>query len=195
VIPKPSICIDIDNVITQTDRRIREIIREVTSNRVDYEYGDIVNFNYFDCTDKNGNRISREEWHLAHEIFSNSDVILSLKPIIGALRNIGILARKAEIHFVTSRLPSAQTSTAEWLHHNGIGDSKLHFCEHRTKHLLKQKFAAAVEDDYDQSLEFAKLGVPSFLLSHPWNENRESAPLVFWHRQWDTLGHSLLEIL
>lgn len=192
---RSAVCVDIDNVVAQTDERIREIIRNVTDNRVAYRYDDIINFNYFDCDDASGNRISREEWHAAHECFSTSEVLLSLKPINGALRNIQMLACKAEIHFVTSRLPSTMTATAEWLRQNGLADNPLHYCEHRAKHLLAKKYAAVVEDDYDQAVAFAQLGVPSFLIAHPWNWNRERVPLLYWHNQWDAVGHELLKLV
>ncbi len=44
----------IDNVIGQTDKVMRQVIRDYTGNRVNLDYVDVVEFDYHKCKDKNG---------------------------------------------------------------------------------------------------------------------------------------------
>src|SRR5262249_12392862 len=54
---------------------------------------------------------------------------------------------------------------------------------------------AAVEDDYDQAVAFAKFGkTPCFLIRHPWNRSRETAADVHWVDSWPELTERLLAL-
>ena len=78
-------CIDIDNVIARTDEVMRRVISDFTGGRVALEYDDIVTFNYHECRGPNGNRITKEEWKQIHNQFSESQNIMNIEPMPGAV--------------------------------------------------------------------------------------------------------------
>jgi hypothetical protein len=66
---KPRLCVDIDNVIAQTDEVMRRVIREFTNGRVNYDYEHVIEFDYHKCVDKAGENSTKEEWKGIHELF------------------------------------------------------------------------------------------------------------------------------
>lgn len=56
---KPALCIDIDNVLSQSDKVIRQLILEHTS--VELEYTHVVHYEYHRCRDDHGRAISVDE--------------------------------------------------------------------------------------------------------------------------------------
>ena len=175
--PKPSLCVDIDNVLCDSDTTMRRVIAELTGGRVCLRYEDIRFFDYCRCEDTDGNRLTKDEWHSAHDAFSSSKNISALAPLPGAFEMMERLAERYMIHFVTSRLPAAQTATAGWLG-SRVGDYNhdLHFVAHGEKHAALGDFAAAIDDSLEQCVGFARSGVPAMVLAHPWNTVEHVAP-------------------
>jgi hypothetical protein len=54
----------------------------------------------------------------------------------------------------------------------------LHFVKHGEKHRLPIEFAFAIEDDREQAYAFYFVGVPSIVLSWPWNVVGPHSPLI-----------------
>lgn len=187
---KRPICIDIDNVIAQTDTVIREIIREYTGGRVDLNYQDIVEFDYWKCKDAGGNTISRQEWNDVHDLFSEPSNLLRVAPYPDIKEWLQSLAEGYDIHLATSRLPRARKGTVAWLEEHSLQSHSLHFLPHRQKHLIFRNMEMAVEDDYDQALCFAHEGIKCFLISHPWNMARTTADKLSWVEDW----HQILSL-
>lgn len=164
------ICIDIDNVIAQSDTLMRKVIWEITSGRVKLGYEDVQRFNYWECHDPNGNSISKEEWQIIHGTFSEPDKLLSIEPVPGAVEQLGRLAAHYTLHFATSRLPQARRPTIEWLERHRFPSHDLHFLKHGEKHISLGRFDASAEDDPDQAEAFARAGIGmNFVIAHPWN--------------------------
>lgn len=169
---KSRLCIDIDNVIAQTDEVMRDVIREYTGGWVNFGYDDIQSFNYDECEDGNEHRITPEDWQTVHSLFAERDRILSIKPYPFVQARLRELSDVCTIHLATSRLPKARKATIEWLERNCFDfDYDLHFVQHGEKHSSLGHFAAAVEDDLDQALDFAKSRTRTFLVAHPWNQD------------------------
>jgi len=184
----PRFCIDIDNVVARTDEVMRRVIADFTSGRVQLEYDDIALFNYFECSDRQGNRITKDEWKQVHELFSEPRYLMSIEPMPGAIDAVGQLAERGTVHLATSRLRRARKTTAEWLDAHGFPDHDLHFLKHGEKHASLRPFAAAVEDHYEQAEAFATVGeTPCFLMKHPWNRTRRPIDGVQWVENWDEL--------
>jgi hypothetical protein len=78
-------CFDIDNVIAQTDEVMRRVIEDYTNGRVRLAYEDIKTFNYYECLDRFGNGISKEEWNRVHEVFSESRYLWLIQPFPGSV--------------------------------------------------------------------------------------------------------------
>ena len=123
-------CIDIDNTIAQTDKVMRELIAEVTEQRVQLNHEDIVTFNYYECRDGRGNRISKEEWNEVHDRFSESENVMRIEPITDAVEGLRQIAEHGHVHLATSRLRKARAATVQWLDHHGFPDHDLHFLRH-----------------------------------------------------------------
>lgn len=166
------ICIDIDNVIAQTDAIMREVIREVTNHRVNLTYENVRRFNYWECQDPEGKKISKEEWHMVHSTFSKSRYLSTIQPVPGVQASLSRLTEHYSLHFATSRLPEARTATIRWLEDNEFPPHDLHFLKHGEKHFSLGRFDASVEDDPDQATAFSKSGIGiNFVIAHPWNES------------------------
>lgn len=166
---KPRLCVDIDNVIAQTDEVMRRVIHDYTKGRVNLEYEDVVRFEYHECTDKNGQSISEPDWKVVHEWFSRRENLLSIRPYPGVEGHLGRLAERFDLHFVTTRLGPARQCTVEWLGEHRFPTHYLHFVKHREKHVPLGQFAAAIEDDRIQAEAFQDIGTRAILLEHPWN--------------------------
>lgn len=186
-------CIDIDNTIAKTDVVMRKVIADLTDGRVQLEYDDIVTFNYYECRDSNGNRITKDEWKVVHDRFSDPDYLLTVEPMPEVVNRLHTLAEHGTIHFATSRLAKARKTTIEWLEQHGFPDHDLHFLRHGEKHAALKRFTAAVEDDYDQAAAFAYKGeTPCFLIRHPWNRSRYALQGVQWAVDWAELIEKLI---
>lgn len=166
-------CIDIDNVIASTDEVIRFVIKRTTGGRVDLQYEDVVSFNYYECRDRNGEQITKDEWEHAHRVFS-TEYIEEISPVDNAVEALEELRSFAKIHLVTSRLRDARAATVTWLDKHGFPPHDLHFAADRRKHFVLWKLAALIEDDYEQAALCAReRSRPAFLIAHPWNSRTQ----------------------
>lgn len=184
-------CVDIDNVIGQTDRVMRDVIAEYTGGRVTLRYEDIRRFNYSECPDALGNTISKVEWKEVHELFSHPRFLWRIEPLPGAVGVLQQLAHTHSVHLATARLPIARRTTVEWLDSIGLGTLDLHFLKHGEKHSHLRHFDAAVEDDYEQAKAFALGGTTCYLLRHPWNADCPAMDRVTWVDDWIELAAHL----
>ena len=190
---KPRICIDLDNVIAQTDEVMRRVIFEFTGGNVELCYQDIVHFNYWECMDKNGNSITKKEWGDVHEMFSQPENIFSIKPYPNVQKYLEELSKKFDLHIATSRLSTARKATIEWLEKNNLTPHFLHFVKHGEKHKVLGKFTVSIEDHLEQAEDFAKLGTLSYLLAHPWNETSSGCKSIRLS-DWSLLAHEILQL-
>jgi uncharacterized HAD superfamily protein len=189
-------CVDIDNVIAQTDKVMRNVIREVTQNRVQLEYQDIIKFDYCECLDKNGNSISKDEWKKVHKRFSDQNNLMRIEPMPGAVDGLSRLVENGLVHLATSRIHEARKPTIEWLDAHKIPHHDLHFLTQGERHASLRPFTAAVDDNYEQALAFARQGqTRCFLLRHPWNENERPTKNVEWATTWADLTERLLRMV
>lgn len=176
---KKRLCIDIDNVLAQTDVLMRKIIKDETKSRVCLAYKDITYFEYEKCTDVNGNKITDEEWHRVHDKFSEETNIMSLQPFPNVQAHLENLIKLGyELHLVTSRKDNAHIPTTKWLEKYKFPNHKLHFVKHREKHFIREKFSAAIEDDLQQARDFAQAGTLTYLIAHPWNVTANTDSII-----------------
>lgn len=184
---KGRICIDIDNVVAQTDEVMRAVIRNCTAGRVNLRYDDIKDYDYWKCADAEGNSLERDEWNVVHAIFSTPRYLWAVEPVDGVARHLFALADAFDLHLATSRLPAARRTTVEWLEYHKFPTHDLHFLKHRKKHCSLGQFDAVIEDDYHQGIAFARNGTPCYLLEHPWNRAKPPVDEVQWVRDWPDL--------
>ncbi|MCX5646049.1 MAG: hypothetical protein NTZ17_15425 [Phycisphaerae bacterium] len=164
--------VDIDNVVARTDEVMRDVIKNRSKEGVNLRYEDVKHFNYWECVDTEGRRITKDEWtSTIHPVFSEQANILRIEPyceIQGFLCEL--IDADYQIHLVTSRLEQARVPTILWLDRHKIPHNALHFVKHGTKHIVFRTCVAIIEDDLDQARKFAEQGIQSYLLAHPWND-------------------------
>lgn len=192
---KPRLCVDIDNVLAQTDQVMRRVISNYTQGRVNYEYDHITEFDYHKCVDAAGNSSTREDWRGIHSLFAESHHILAIEPMPNAVEQLNRLSERFDIHIATTRLPQARRSMIEWLERHGFPPFDLHFLKHGEKHAWFMPFFAAVEDDYGQAVAFVESGSPAFLLEHPWNRTKPRRENLEWVADWLSLAERLEALL
>lgn len=190
------LCIDIDNVLAQTDVLMRKIIKDVTQSRVCLAYDDITDFEYEKCTDSNGNQITKEEWHIVHDIFSEETNIMSLQPFPNIQSHLEhLICSGYELHLVTSRMYKARIPTIKWLLKNNFPNSHgLHFLKHREKHIVLNNFTAVIEDDLQQAVLFANNGIKAYVIAHPWNDYKNHKNKVVRIPDWNGLIKELTSV-
>jgi 5'(3')-deoxyribonucleotidase len=174
---RPRLGIDVDNCVAATDAVMRRLISQVTKDRVNFQYTDIVEFDYHGafCQDSQGQRLDASEWKEVHDRFSEPSEVMAVEPIAGAVEAIHDLHGKYDIHFVTTRRPTARAATIQWLEQIRMGKwgaYGVHFVAHREKHEVVN-VAAAIDDDLVQATLFAGRGIRSLLLAHPWNKTSD----------------------
>jgi uncharacterized HAD superfamily protein len=191
IAPSIHFCIDIDNVIAQTDEVLRRVIKDFTKGRVQLTYEDIVTFNYYECRDARGNQITEQEWKDVHDLFSEHKYLMQIRPMPGAIDGLRRIAERGTVHLVTTRLRKGRKATFEWLDVHAFPDHDLHFLKHGEKHLSLRPFTAAVDDDYEQARAFAR-ETRCFLIRHPWNRSGALIRNVEWVDSWKELIGRLL---
>jgi uncharacterized HAD superfamily protein len=190
--PRERLCIDVDNVIAQTDLVMRQVIRDHTRGQVDLSYTDVVEFDYHKCRDVKGRAISKEQWSAVHDLFSEPRYLMAIEPFPGAQDELRKLSQRFDIHYATSRLPKAWRTTIDWLEKHQFPMRCLHFLVHGEKHVCLGGFLAAVEDHYEQAVAFASTKTPCYLIEHPWNKAKAAIPSVHWVNGWEQLAERLL---
>jgi 5'(3')-deoxyribonucleotidase len=202
---KPKLCVDIDNVLGQTDKVMREIIRVATVSKenptgISYDYQDVIHFDYSLNKNAAGLSVSKEIWDAVHQIFQDpkSGYVDLIEPMDGAFDALQILAKQWDIWIVTGRHGGGLSKAKSWIERwfpgfSGNVHSSAGICKHQVA-----DFAAAVDDHFETAVEFANVGVRTFVYSHPWNREAESCPRLTIVHNWaqlvQHLGQFLLKI-
>ncbi len=194
---RPRLCIDIDNVIAETDVLMRKIICEYTDGRVNLRAADITDFDYRNCVDPHGQRLRRgdaergiaDEWDAVHNIFSQR--VQEIAPYPRIQQTLSDLTATFELHLATSRLYTSRAGTIAWLvQHDFPKEIRLHFLRSGEKHLSLGQFFAAVEDELSQAERFAHAGIHSLLRAQPWN-SRGANTLLHRFESWEEITAGL----
>ncbi len=155
----PILGIDLDNIISDTDKLVRLIIYELHEIKLERE--DIIFFEYSKCG------ITKEQesevFHVFHERRC-SEVI----PKPGAVEKIKKLNEKFQVHIVTSRPLSVKNKTIKWLCDYNINYDDIDF---RTdKHTSEISFDYFIEDKKDTAYKLAYKGINTIIMDKPWNQ-------------------------
>lgn len=187
-------CVDIDNVLGQTDEVMRNIIRVATTTKglpsgVDYCYEDIKKFDYSLCKDRSGNSVTADVWNAAHQIFQdpNSGYVDLIKPMEGALEGLKELAEWWDIWIVTARHDGGLKKATAWVEKHFPGFSRNVHSSYDRKKWEVANFQAAVDDHLETALGFAGRGAKAFVYDHPWNRKAADYPLLTVVTNWSQL--------
>ncbi len=170
---RPSIGIDIDNVIARTDEKIRQLIKDVYGTSLAQE--EITEYSYHKCG------ISRQQEENVLEIFHNIECE-NVELLKYAKKALCLLKEKYRIVIVTSRYLSSREATQRWLKTKRIAYDSLIF--ENNKHKTNFKFAYFLEDRWKHALELANTGTKVLLFDYPWNRNRPEHPNIKRVNSW-----------
>lgn len=192
---RPRLYIDVDNVLSGTDERMRALIEQVTGGRVRLAYEHMRAWDYRECEDASGQRVTEAEWRAVHdEGFAVADVVAALGPLDRAAEEMGRLAATFDVSYVTARPAALQPATQGWLSAHGFPVGPTLFIGRGEKHLAIRGAFALVEDDREQAEAAALDGMHAVLLAHPWNA---TGPGSLAHRcpDWSAVRALLLDLV
>jgi uncharacterized HAD superfamily protein len=179
--PKPILGVDIDNVLADSDVRLRAMIREMCG--IDLREVQMTRYEY---------EAYGVTWEQLGEVFRvfNADTCRTLKVVPGAKAAMLRLARRYEIALVTSRDPESKAGTEHWLRAKGLPYDQLHFNDE--KHALGIAYHAFIEDRHEHAHRIAETGAAVYLLSRSWNDRPLAHPNVRRVENWDEILSHLL---
>jgi uncharacterized HAD superfamily protein len=174
------IYIDIDDVLTHTAVLLGDLLAEHHDRRVPYE-----EITTFDLGISFG--LEPEELDRFLELAHEPEAIGSLCLVEGAVSALGAwLDAGYEVHLLTGRPPTTDSSTRSWLDTHRVPHSSLSFVDKYGRpssghdgetmvglHELREiEFCLAVEDSLDVAAYLVEhLETPVALMDHPWNRN------------------------
>ena len=164
-----TIGIDIDGVIVNTEKVLRDILYENTGIVVTYEQ-----FNQFllenVLSEPPFNVDHKESIKIVSQIFRqfNAGRLRDAKPMPGAAETIRRLSNNGwRIFICTARTKSTEAITIDQLSDYGIYYDELVFAKDKLQYA--DKLTTFVDDNGDTATNMAEAGVTSILFDHPWN--------------------------
>jgi len=179
--PKPILGVDIDNVLADSDVRLRAMIREMCG--IDLREVQMIRYGYEEYG------VTEEQLGEVFRVF-NTETCRTLKLVPGAKTAMLRLARRYEIALVTSRNPESKAGTEYWLRAKGLPYDQLHFNDE--KHALGIPYHAFIEDRHEHAHRIATTGAAVYLLARPWNDRPLAHPNVRRVENWDEILSHLL---
>lgn len=177
-----TIVIDLDNVISDTDAKIRALIKR--NYGVNAKRKDITEFDYEKCLP-----ITYEQAKAVLEEFHNYH-LLSLKLIRGAKSALDVIASKFRVIIATERPLKTKQPTLEWLGQHHIPSQQVVFVQSK-REILLPRVSHLIDDKWETAIEIANAGTPVILFDHPWN-HKGSHNLIEraygWNRVLNALG-------
>jgi uncharacterized HAD superfamily protein len=179
--PKPILGVDIDNVLADSDVRLRAMILEMCGIELKEEQMTRYEYEAYGVTEEQLGEVFR--------VF-NTETCRTLELVSGAKTAMEQLTRRYEIALVTSRNPESKAGTEHWLRTKGLPYDQLHFNDE--KHALGIPYHAFIEDRHEHAHRIATTGAAVYLLTRPWNARPLTHPNVRRVDTWDEiLGHLL----
>ena len=154
------VAIDLDNVISETDVKIREIFRKAYGLNAKQE--DITEFNYEDCLPITAEqaRDALIEFHRYH--------LLSLRVVRGARSALKAIQSSFRVIIATDRPPETKEATMKWLRLRNIPIEDVIFVKDKEE-LLPMHIGWLVDDKWENAIKLANKGVRVILFDRPWN--------------------------
>lgn len=179
--PKPILGVDIDNVLADSDVRIRAMIHEMCGIEIREEQMTRYAYEAYGVS-----------WEQISDVFQvfNTETCRTLELVPGAKAAMQQLAGRYEIALVTSRNPESKAGTEYWLQAHALPYDQLHFNDE--KHALGIPYYAFIEDRHEHAHRIASAGASVYLLSRPWNTDPLAHPNVRRVDSWDEILTHLL---
>jgi uncharacterized HAD superfamily protein len=164
-----TIIVDLDNVISDTDCKIRQLVREKYG--IGSKRNNIINFNYEDCLP-----ITKEQ---AGEVLNDFHKyhIKDLRLIPGAKQSLSAIKEYYKIIIATQRPILTEQDTYEWIRLKGISNEDIFFVKNKTD-LLALDARWFIDDKWENAIEIAQNNRDVLLFDRPWNRKKTNKPIV-----------------
>jgi len=179
--PKPILGVDIDNVLADSDVRLRAMILEMCGIELKEEQMTRYEYEAYGVTEAQLGEVFRR---------FNTETCRTLELVSGAKTAMEQLTRRYEIALVTSRNPESKAGTEHWLRTKGLPYDQLHFNDE--KHALGIPYRAFIEDRHEHAHRIAATGAAVYLLARPWNARPLAHPNVRRVEDWNEILKHLL---
>lgn len=156
--------VDIDNVIADTERELRRVLRDTWG--IGLEREDIKDYALANMPGIEGEILDG-----LMGMFGEGEIFLRLEPMEGAGDTLHRLMKSHEVHLVTSRPEHVRPQTEEWLKRHDIPYHDLMFAD-GTK-LNGVPYELFMEDQDNFATELAESGAFVLLFDAPWNRHVE----------------------
>ncbi|MFH1455670.1 MAG: hypothetical protein ABIF40_01850 [archaeon] len=120
--------------------------------------------------------IEREKILDLMDAFHKPENLSQLKVREGVLKTLKQYKDKAQYHFITTRnsnqYPGIENLTCKWLISNGVtpNSNNIHFSTTKVEIAKTLDIKLGIEDSGELALNMAEEGIPTLLLSYPWNK-------------------------
>ena len=187
------VAVDLDNVICESDPRIREVIARVSG--VSLSQDEITHYAYSRALINRGvnqsraTRVVEEALGLFHEF-----ECLNVAPVNGALEGIQTLQRRGfPVVIATSRPIFCAKKTESWLSAAKVSYRQLLFLEEKAEEA--HNWAFLIDDALHQAEPVCESGIPVCLLDYPWNRTSSSCRLMRRAKDWREILNIVLEMI
>lgn len=186
--------IDLDNVISKTDPKIRQIIQSISGIALSQQ--DIQSWDYAEVLVAKGLDPSRAK-EIMGETFNqfHSKDCSEVELIDGALESISEFQKLGfEIVIVTGRerSPACEDLTKTWLETFSIPASWLTFVGNKAEFCTN--WALLIDDAPHHAREVANRGIRVLLFNYPWNSNVAHDPLITRVNGWNEIVVTLKQL-
>lgn len=175
----PVVVVDLDNVIAETDKLIRSIIKRRYNIGASQE--DITEFDYHKCisiTEKQEKEVL-DEFHNRHiaepELVPNSKEILCL------------ISKHYKTFVATQRPRRTRKQTLHWLEVHEVPYHELHVVK-KKEQLLKFQPRWIIDDRWENAIELIENNVGVIIYDRPWNRNKSHESIIRAHNWRDILS-------
>lgn len=186
------IYVDFDDVLSESTRTYVDIVKQEFGRDVAYEQ-----ITMFDL--KQSFDLTQAEFDHFFDKVHQSDVILSFKPIPGAIDVLSVWADAGyEISIVTGRLASSHDASLEWLAAYDVPFHSLIMVDKYSRPhednrnavslegLARMEFCLAIEDSPDMADYLCHtMKTPVALFDRPWNRSVVSTSILSRFQTWE----------
>lgn len=186
------VAVDLDNVICDTDPKIRGIIERISG--ISLSQDEITNYAYSRALINRGIESSAAKQIVkeAIEVFHESEC-LNVEPVDGALDGIyKLLNASFSIVIPTSRPDTCEENTKEWLSSFEMPYHELLFLEDKTRNA--QSWTYLIEDAMHHAHAVCEAGTPVCILDYPWNRTTSSCQFIYRVKDWNEIVNIVIQI-
>lgn len=155
-----NIAVDLDNVISETDIKVRKIIGEKYG--INAKRQNVVDFNYEDCLPI----IKEQAIDVLNELHTKH--LLNLRLVPGARQALQAIGMCYKVIIATERPVETRDHTIQWLSNKHIPSQEVIFVKDKEE-LLAMHLIWFIDDRWENAVKIASNNIHVILFDRPWN--------------------------